>query len=228
MKSRDTLLRLKRFQADEKRRRVTQLELMIAEFNRMAGDLDREIATEEQRARISDPTHFAYPTYARAARSRRTRAGVQRGLNSSRPGFPPPLVRLEPGAWCRGGGGWTQSVSRCITSRRIRRSSRIEGDGCASHNRPTPNRHEEATMERQRGQGMTEYIIIVALISVAAIGIYTLFGQTLRNQTAGLALELSGQDAATSIGSAQTNANAAQTNAKTRKGLDNYNAQNRP
>ena len=71
MKSRDTLIRLKRFQADEKRRRVTQLEMMIAEFNRMAGDLDREIAAEEQRARISDPTHFAYPTYARAARSRR-------------------------------------------------------------------------------------------------------------------------------------------------------------
>jgi flagellar protein FliJ len=71
MKSRDTLLRLKRFQADEKRRRVIQLEMMIAEFNRMAGDLDREIAAEEQRARISDPSHFAYPTYARAARSRR-------------------------------------------------------------------------------------------------------------------------------------------------------------
>ncbi len=71
MKSRDTLLRLKRFQADEKRRRVTQLEMMIAEFNRMAADLDREIAAEEQRARISDPSHFAYPTYARAARSRR-------------------------------------------------------------------------------------------------------------------------------------------------------------
>ena len=71
MKSRDTLLRLKRFQADEKRRRVTQLEMMIAEFHRMAGDLDREIAAEESRARISDPSHFAYPTYARAARSRR-------------------------------------------------------------------------------------------------------------------------------------------------------------
>jgi flagellar protein FliJ len=71
MKSRDTLLRLKRFQADEKRRRVTQLEMMIAEFNRMAGDLDREIGAEEQRARNSDPSHFAYPTYARAARSRR-------------------------------------------------------------------------------------------------------------------------------------------------------------
>jgi flagellar FliJ protein len=71
MKSRDTLIRLKRFQADEKRRRVIQLQTMIAEFSRMTGDLDREIATEEQRVNISDPLHFAYPTYARAARARR-------------------------------------------------------------------------------------------------------------------------------------------------------------
>ena len=81
---------------------------------------------------------------------------------------------------------------------------------------------------RQRGQGMTEYIIIVALIAVAAIGIYTLFGQTIRNQTAGLALEMSGQDASGAIGNAQTNANTAQTNANVRKGLDNFNASNRP
>lgn len=81
---------------------------------------------------------------------------------------------------------------------------------------------------RQAGQGMTEYIIIVALIAVAAIGIYTLFGQTIRNQTAGLALEMSGQDAATAIGNAQANANTAQTNANVRKGLDNFNASNRP
>lgn len=71
MKSRDTLVRLKRFQAEEKRRRVMQLNTMIGEFTRMSTDLEREIATEEQRANISDPTHFAYPTYARAARSRR-------------------------------------------------------------------------------------------------------------------------------------------------------------
>ncbi|HEY5635033.1 MAG TPA: pilus assembly protein [Burkholderiaceae bacterium] len=86
----------------------------------------------------------------------------------------------------------------------------------------------EPPRTRQRGQGMTEYIIIVALIAVAAIGIYTLFGQTIRNQTAGLALEMSGQDAATAIGNAQTNANTAQTNANQRKGLDNFNASNRP
>jgi flagellar export protein FliJ len=71
MKSRDTLIRLKRFQVDEKRRRVAQIETMVAEFNRMAADLDREIAAEEQKAGITDPSHFAYPTYARAAGQRR-------------------------------------------------------------------------------------------------------------------------------------------------------------
>ena len=71
MKSRDTLIRLKRFHVDEKRRRVSQIEMMIAEFNRMAGELDREIENEERRAGISDTAHFAYPTYAKAARTRR-------------------------------------------------------------------------------------------------------------------------------------------------------------
>ena len=71
MKSRDTLIRLKRFHVDEKRRRVMQIETMIAEFDRMAVDLDREIAAEEQKAGISVLAHFAYPTYAKAARTRR-------------------------------------------------------------------------------------------------------------------------------------------------------------
>ena len=71
MKSRDTLIRLKRFQVDEKRRRVSQIEMMIADFHRMASDLDREIQSEEARAGISDPSHFAYPTYAKAALGRR-------------------------------------------------------------------------------------------------------------------------------------------------------------
>jgi len=71
MKSRDTLIRLKRFQAEDKRRRVAQIEAMMAEFGRMAGDLDREIALEEQRSGITDMSHFAYSTYARAARVRR-------------------------------------------------------------------------------------------------------------------------------------------------------------
>jgi flagellar FliJ protein len=71
MKSRDTLIRLKKFQVDERRRKVAQIEGMIAEFERMAGDLDREIKTEQDRAGISDPAHFAYPTYAKAAMQRK-------------------------------------------------------------------------------------------------------------------------------------------------------------
>jgi flagellar export protein FliJ len=71
MKSRDTHIRLKKFQADEKRRKVTQIEGMIAEFERMAADLEREIRAEQERAGIHDPAHFAYPTYAKAAIQRR-------------------------------------------------------------------------------------------------------------------------------------------------------------
>jgi flagellar export protein FliJ len=71
MKSRETLIRLKKFQVDEKRRRVAQIEGMIAEFDRIAGDLEREIKTEQDRAGIHDPGHFAYPTYAKAAMQRR-------------------------------------------------------------------------------------------------------------------------------------------------------------
>ncbi len=71
MKSRETLIRLKRFQVDEKRRQVAQIEAMVAEFERMAADLEREISVEQDRAGISDPAHFAYPTYAKAAMGRR-------------------------------------------------------------------------------------------------------------------------------------------------------------
>ena len=71
MKSRETLIRLKKFQVDEKRRRVTQIEGMIADFERMAGDLEREIKSEQDKANIHDPAHFAYPTYAKAAIQRR-------------------------------------------------------------------------------------------------------------------------------------------------------------
>src|SRR5262250_3983039 len=71
MKSRETLIRLKKFQVDEKRRKVAQIEAMIAEFDRIAAELEREIKLEQDRAGIHDPAHFAYPTYAKAAATRR-------------------------------------------------------------------------------------------------------------------------------------------------------------
>ncbi len=58
----------------------------------------------------------------------------------------------------------------------------------------------------QWGQGMTEYIIIVALIAVAAIGVISAFGGVVQHQFAGMAQALSG-NAATNV--AQATASAA-------------------
>ena len=74
----------------------------------------------------------------------------------------------------------------------------------------------------QAGQGMTEYIIIVALIAVAAIGVYSYFGQTLRQQTTGMAQELAGKDSAAAIKSAQDAADKAGKSADSTKSLGSY------
>ena len=71
MDSRAALVRLKEFQIDAHRRKVAQIQIMVAEFDRLAAELDREIRVEETRSGISDPAHFAYPTYAKAALQRR-------------------------------------------------------------------------------------------------------------------------------------------------------------
>ena len=71
MKSRDGVVRLKRFQVEEKRRQAAQIEMMIDEFSHMIGELDYEIAAEHRRTGIEDEKHFAYSTFARAARRRR-------------------------------------------------------------------------------------------------------------------------------------------------------------
>ncbi|MBI4723728.1 MAG: flagellar export protein FliJ [Rhodomicrobium sp.] len=60
-----------RFEYDEKRQQVNDLEMMIADFRRMANDLDQQIKIEQQASGISDVNHFAYPTFARAAITRR-------------------------------------------------------------------------------------------------------------------------------------------------------------
>lgn len=70
MKSRDSLVRLKEFQVKEKRRQLQQLQLMMSEFERMAKELVHQISVEETKSGITDPTHFAYPTFAKAARQR--------------------------------------------------------------------------------------------------------------------------------------------------------------
>lgn len=69
---------------------------------------------------------------------------------------------------------------------------------------------------------MTEYIIIVAMIAIAAIAVYQYFGQTVRNQTAAIAQELAGNDGTASKSNAQTSASSAETTGNTKNTLDDY------
>jgi flagellar FliJ protein len=72
LKSRsESLIRLKKFQVDEKRRQVAQIDMMIADFERMASELDQQIEIEQTKTGISDVAHFAYSTFAKAAITRR-------------------------------------------------------------------------------------------------------------------------------------------------------------
>lgn len=71
MKSRQTSFKLKRFEADEKARKVAGMEQMIRDFEGMVLDLDRQIQAEEDRTGVRDPQHFAYSTFAKAASVRR-------------------------------------------------------------------------------------------------------------------------------------------------------------
>jgi flagellar FliJ protein len=58
MKSRKSLIQLRRFEVDERRQTVSDIENMIGEV-------------EQERAGVSDVNHFAYPTFAKAAIQRR-------------------------------------------------------------------------------------------------------------------------------------------------------------
>lgn len=66
----------------------------------------------------------------------------------------------------------------------------------------------------QKGQGMTEYIVVVALVAVAAIATMQLFGATARNQVAAIAKEVSGTDGSAAMAQAGTAAEKAATVAK--------------
>lgn len=75
---------------------------------------------------------------------------------------------------------------------------------------------------KQSGQGMTEYIVIVALIAIAAIATYQYFGQTVRNQTAAIANEIAGNDGTAAKNAAQGAAQAGATKANATETLDSY------
>src|SRR5882762_9307305 len=66
-----TAVHLKRRATQEAARKLRLLEMTLIDFERVALDLEQQIAGEEARTGIIDPAHFAYSTIATAARRRR-------------------------------------------------------------------------------------------------------------------------------------------------------------
>lgn len=73
-----------------------------------------------------------------------------------------------------------------------------------------------------RGQGMVEYIIIVALIALAGIAAFSFFGGAIRGQAAQMAQQVAGQNVTTGRQASQAAAGNALTEANTEANLSNY------
>ena len=82
-------------------------------------------------------------------------------------------------------------------------------------------------IEQAPGPGYDGVHHRVAVVAVAAIGVYSLLGQTICNQTAGIAQEIAGNDGGSAISAASSNANSARLTANSAKGLRNFNEDNR-
>jgi flagellar protein FliJ len=76
----ERMRRSNEFTLNQRRRHVNQIEIMIAEFDRVCIDLGHQIAVAETQSRIYDPMNFAYPTFAKAIRERR--AKLQRSADA--------------------------------------------------------------------------------------------------------------------------------------------------
>ena len=82
-----------------------------------------------------------------------------------------------------------------------------------------------SSKKKTLGQGMTEYIIIVALIAIAAIAVFAAFGDVVKNQVAAMAKELSGQSGAEQTTKAKGRADNAATSGATKGTLSNFAGQ---
>ena len=71
MRSRESLLRLNRFRAEDCRRQVADMDLMIQDLMRKHDDLDAHVKFEEQRTGVSDINNVNYSMAAKSVRGRR-------------------------------------------------------------------------------------------------------------------------------------------------------------
>ncbi|HAC60386.1 flagellar export protein FliJ [Parvibaculum sp.] len=89
MRNRESLIRLHKFQVDEKRRKVAELEIMLGEFRQRERDLEAQVEEEQRKAGISDVGHFAYPMFAKSVIRRRENIlesieGIERQLETAK------------------------------------------------------------------------------------------------------------------------------------------------
>ena len=80
----------------------------------------------------------------------------------------------------------------------------------------------------QFGQGMTEYIIMVALIAIGAISAFTFFSHSVQSGIAEVANGIAGNTSGVSKSATDSTSagNSANTSAEAKVGLDNYGTQN--
>ena len=78
-------------------------------------------------------------------------------------------------------------------------------------------RHLLKLLRSDKGQGMSEYLIIVALIAIAAIGVVTVFGRDIRELFSGTTNSLAGN---------QTTNTAVKANVKATKNLKTFGTHN--
>ena len=79
-----------------------------------------------------------------------------------------------------------------------------------------------SSKKRMLGQGMTEYIIIVALIAIAAIGVFSQFGNVVRGQVGAMAAELGGTSGKTSNNNATQAGEKAETIGQKKQDLSSF------
>ena len=79
-------------------------------------------------------------------------------------------------------------------------------------------RLERRLLRSESGQGLSEYLIIVALVAIAAIGVVTVFGRDIRELFSGTTDSLAGNQAANTARKATVKAN------KNLKNFGKYNA----
>ena len=77
---------------------------------------------------------------------------------------------------------------------------------------------------RQRGQGMTEYIIITALVAIAAIAAFSMFGGAVRSQVAAMAQEVGGASSDATVNHATGEGNSAAQQATQKADMATYNS----